>query len=591
MKIHYLTCFFTFLLFIACKEKVTLFTQIPSSESGIHFNNNIVENDSINPLDLTNIYNGGGVGIGDFNNDGLQDVYFTGNMVSNKLYLNKGDFKFDDITEEAGVTGNGKWCRGVSVVDINNDGWLDIYVCATINNNPELRRNLLYINQGLEKNGIPHFKEMAREYGLGDTLYSTMAAFFDYDNDGDLDLFVAGRVYPWNYPKPVSCVIYRNDTKDGKIKFTDVTAEVAKPLLSIGMVSDAIWTDFDNDGWQDLVLAGEWMPIKFLKNDHGQFRDITSTSQIANQVGWWNSITAGDFDNDGDIDYVVSNLGENSFYKTSDKYPVSIYAKDFYNRGVVQCMLTSYIKDKQGGELKEFVTDARDDVISQLPFLKKRFLSYKNFGEATFDQLFTPKELEDATKYTANNFKSSFIRNNGNGTFTMEPLPDMAQYSAINGMITDDFDGDGNLDICMNTNDFGTVPSFGRYDALNGLMLKGDGKGKFTALNILQSGIFIPGNGKALVKLRGSNGKYLIAASQNKGSLKVFQLNKNCNFLSLHSDDVSAIIVYKDGRRQKRETGYGNSFLSQSARFITIDNTISSVEITNSKGKTRKVTP
>ena len=333
------------------------------------------------------------------------------------------------------------------------------------------------------------------------------------------------------------------------------------------------------------------MPIKFLKNDHGRFKDVTSTTQIANQIGWWNSITAGDFDNDGDIDYVVSNLGENSFYKASDKYPVSIYARDFYNQGNVQCILTSFIKDKQGGELKEFATDARDDVISQLPFLKKRFLSYKKFGLATFDQLFTPQELDGSIKYSANNFKSSLIKNNGNGTFTMESLPDMAQYSAINGMITDDFDGDGNLDICMNTNDYGTEPSYGRYDALNGLILKGDGKGKFTPLTILQSGIFIPENGKALVKVRSSDGKYLIAASQNKGPLKVFQLNKSCGFLPLNSDDVYAIIAYKDGKHQKRETGYGNSFLSQSGRFITIDDTISSIEITNSKGKTRKVTP
>ena len=190
MKIQYSLFFFLVLVFISCKNKETLFKQIPSSASGIHFNNNIVENDSINPLDLTNIYNGGGVGIGDFNNDGLQDIYFTGNTVSNKLYLNRGDFKFDDITEEAGVSGDGKWCRGVAVIDINNDGWQDIYVCATIKNNPELRRNLLYINQGLDKNGIPHFKEMAREYGLADTLYSTMAEFFDYDNDGDLDMYL-----------------------------------------------------------------------------------------------------------------------------------------------------------------------------------------------------------------------------------------------------------------------------------------------------------------------------------------------------------------------------------------------------------------
>lgn len=173
----------------------------------------------------------------------------------------------------------------------------------------------------------------------------------------------------------------------------------------------------------------------------------------------------------------------------------------------------------------------------------------------------------------------------------MEPLPDIAQYSAINGMITDDFDGDGNLDICMNTNDYGTVPSYGRYDALDGLILKGDGKGKFTPLSILQSGIFIPENGKALVKLRGSDGKYLIAASQNKGLLKMFALNRGCYFLPVNTDDVTAVITYKGGRRQRRETGYGNSFLSQSGRFITVDGFVSSIEITDSKGRKRNITP
>ncbi len=356
------------------------------------------------------------------------------------------------------------------------------------------------------------------------------------------------------------------------------------------MVCDAIWTDFDNDGWEDLVLAGEWMPVTFLKNDHGQFRNITAATQIGGQIGWWNSITAGDFDNDGNMDYVVGNLGGNSFYKASDEYPVSIYAKDFYNQGIVQCLLTSYIKDRQGGLKKEFSSDSRDDVVAQLPFLKKRFLTYRKFATTTFDQVFTPQELSGSIKYSANNLRSALIRNNGNGTFTMQPLPDAAQYSAINGMVVDDFDGDGNLDICMNTNDYGTVPSYGRYDALNGLILKGDGKGKFTPLNMMQSGIFIPENGKALVKLRSSDGKYLLVASQNKGSLKVFELNKYYRFLPLHTNDVSATIEYKDGRRQKRETGYGNSFLSESGRFITIDSTTASIEITDSKGKTRKVT-
>jgi len=140
-----------------------MFHLIPSAQSGIHFNNIIKESDSINVLDIANVYNGGGVGIGDFNRDGLQDIYFTGNTVSNKLYLNKGHFKFEDITEAADVKGEGRWCRGVAVIDINNDGWQDMYVCTSILQEASERQNLLYINQGPDKKGIPWFKELASE--------------------------------------------------------------------------------------------------------------------------------------------------------------------------------------------------------------------------------------------------------------------------------------------------------------------------------------------------------------------------------------------------------------------------------------------
>jgi hypothetical protein len=161
----------------SCDKKKTLFQQVPSSQSGITFNNVITENDSINPMDVVNVYNGGGVGVGDFNNDGLQDIYFAGNMVSNKLYLNKGNFKFDDISAKAGVEGMGRWARGIAVVDINNDGLMDIYISNTIYKDSMRRTNILYINQGIDKEGTPHFKDMAAAYGLDCHVQSTMANF------------------------------------------------------------------------------------------------------------------------------------------------------------------------------------------------------------------------------------------------------------------------------------------------------------------------------------------------------------------------------------------------------------------------------
>jgi len=175
--------------------------------------------------------------------------------------------------------------------------------------------------------------------------------------------------------------------------------------------------------------------------------------------------------------------------------------------------------------LKEYTAHNRDDVVDQLPFIKKRFLTYADFGKASFDKLFTKEELKSAIRLSANYLSSAMLRNNGNGRFSLEALPDMAQLSAINGMVADDFNQDGKLDLCINTNDFGSDPSNGRYDALNGLVLKGNGDGKFQPLSAMQSGFFVPGNGKALAKLKAADGKYLLVASQNKGLLKVFRLN------------------------------------------------------------------
>jgi hypothetical protein len=188
-----------------------------------------------------------------------------------------------------------------------------------------------------------------------------------------------------------------------------------------------------------------------------------------------------------------------------------------------------------------------------------------------------------------NTSESCYLRNDGNGKFTIIPLPNQAQISPINGMVVDDFDGDGNLDVVMNGNDFGTEVGVGRYDAFNGLMLKGDGKGNFTPQSILQSGIYIPGNGKALVKLQSTTGNYMLAASQNRDALKIFELKRKVSNIKLLPDDESAVITYKNGSKQKQEFYYGSSFLSQSGRFITVNNDVKAIQITDNKGKTRTI--
>src|ERR1022692_1315279 len=288
------------------------------------------------------------------------------------------------------------------------------------------------------------------------------------------------------------------------------------------------------------------------------------------------------------MDYIVGNMGQNSFYRASGEYPVRVYAKDFDKNGIYDMIPSLYLPD-QDGNMKEFPAQGRDDLLGQINAMRKKFPTYKSYATATMDQVLTEKERTGALVLQANNMQTSFVKHEMNGKFSISPLPAQAQFSSINGMVIDDFDGDGNTDVVMNGNDYGTDVSIGRYDALNGLFLHGDGKGDLLPETILQSGIFIPGNGKALVKLRAANGACLIAASQNRGALKIFQLKRKCKTIPLGPLDVKAVIKYKNGKTITQECYYGSSFLSQSGRFLLLNDSVSSVKITNSLGKTRDI--
>ena len=525
---------------------------------------------------------------GDINGDGLDDMIVGGSCLQPaQVFIQQTNQKFVQraLLKESGSLTCKNQDLGILLFDVDSDKDLDVYVASGGYGqaaNTQAYEDRLYVNDG-QGNFVHAVAALPQNFTSKLCVRS-----IDYDKDGDLDLFVSGRVEPWQYPKPVSSFIFRNDTKNGEPRFTDVSNAVAPALQNVGLVCDAIFSDFDNDGWQDLILAGEWMSVKFLKNEKGTFKDVTDASGTQGMTGWWNTIAPGDFDNDGDTDYVIGNQGTNTFYRASEKYPAFITAKDFDNNGSYDAIPSLYLPD-QNGEKREYPAHTRDDMVKQVIGMRIKFQNYKSYAEATMDQILPEEQRAGALRLRANNFQSSYFRNDGNGKFTAITLPLEAQFSILNGIIVEDFTGDGNLDLAINGNDFGTEVSVGRYDALNGLILKGDGKGNFKALSILESGVFIPGNGKAFVKLTDSNGGLLLAASQNRGDLKIFSLKKKAKNIVLRPDDISALIKFKNGNVQKREIYYGSSFLSQSSRFLCVEGDMSSVAVTNTKNETRNV--
>jgi hypothetical protein len=262
------------------------------------------------------------------------------------------------------------------------------------------------------------------------------------------------------------------------------------------LVNDAIWTDFNNDEFIDLIVVGEWMSITFFQQTANGFVNVTSRTGIGGEKGWWNSIAGGDFDNDGDIDYLVGNLGLNSYFRSSHEHPVKVYANDFDGNGTFDPVISAYFKN-QKGTLKEYPILFRDDLVSQMPGLRKKFPTYKSFGEATMQELLPTEKIQSSLQLFANNFSSVILMNKGGGNFDIRPLPIGAQFAPIYGMVIEDFNKDGWLDAAICGNDFGNEVTNGRSDALNGLILLGDGKGGFHEMDTKGSGFFVPGDAKS----------------------------------------------------------------------------------------------
>jgi enediyne biosynthesis protein E4 len=520
---------------------------------------------------------------GDLNGDGLDDLIIGGDapQYASIFLQHDGHFIRKNILEQNSNKVSDD--MGICLFDADTDGDLDIYIASGGNKNlaaPTVYSDRLYINDG---KGNFENDSLALPYNL--TSKSCVKAA-DYDKDGDLDLFVGGRVQPGNYPKPVSSVMYRNDSREGKIQFTDVTKDVAPMLENIGLVTDAIFSDVNSDGNVDVLLTGEWMAVTILKNVAGRF--TLMSSNVSLETGWWNSITGTDIDNDGDIDYVVGNYGQNGYLKPTAAYPLRVYAKDFDNSSSFDAILSTYICTTPHGEKKEYPVAGRDELIEQIPQIRGKYPGYASYAKADMADLLIDEDRKNALQLSANNFNTGWIENQGNFQFSFHALPFQAQWSPVYGIVANDFNHDGNIDLLLNGNDFSMAPGLGRNDALNGLLLQGNGKGQFVPLSIMESGIYIPGNGKAAVQLLAGD-NLLIAASQNRGALKVYRSKHASRIVPVLPHELYAVIEYNNGLKRKEEFYFGSSFLSQSSRFVVFSTNVSRITITDNKGNKRIV--
>jgi len=452
---------------------------------------------------------------GDVNADGRMDFFIGGAKDSpGGLYVQTAAGSFTRTNEKIFEKDKSSEDMGSVFFDTDGDKDLDLYVCSGGNEHPNTSIALidrLYINDG--KGNYVKSPQVLPTAKFEST--STVVAA-DYDNDDDMDLFVGGRLVTFLYGVPANGYILNND---GKGNFTEISKQVAPGLTGLGMITDAAWTDIDGDADTDLVIVGEYMPIKIFIQEGGKFVDKTADAGLDKSNGWWNRIKPSDLDNDGDIDFVVGNHGLNSRFRASVDHPVCMYINDFDQNGTVEQIICTYTSDKS------YPMVLRHDLISQIPSLKKKYLKYESYQGQTISDIFTPEQLKNAKKLDANEFATSLLVNDGKGKFVLKHLPPEAQLSPMYGIEIKDIDGDGNQDILLGGNLYRTKPEVGRYDASFGTYLKGDGKTNFISIGSKESGFKIDGEVRDFISIKTSKGD-LILASRNNNSVVVLKENK-----------------------------------------------------------------
>ncbi len=452
---------------------------------------------------------GPGIAFADVDGDGLQDFYLgQGAGTAGQVYVRK---------RVSGQRGNAFAQHAASeditplFFDADGDGDQDLYVVSGgVEGSPgdAVFLDRLYLNdgQGTFTNDPMALPSIAASGGP--------AAAADYDHDGDLDLFVGGRVVPGNYPETPQSQFLRNDLTDGKARFIDIAKELK--LDAIGMVTAALWADFNGDAWVDLALASEWGTVQVYQNDKGILRKAESNTEEA-RTGWWRSLTAGDVDADGDLDLVAGNLGLNTKYKATLDKPELLYYGDLDGTG------TDRILEAKFEGAVRLPHRGYSCSSNAMPRLRTKLPTFHSFASKSLGDIYSDSRLKNAQHYAANTLASGIFLNDGNGHFTFTALPRLAQSFPINGIIMHDLTGDGVNDLYLIGNTASPQRETGNMDGGVSLLLKGNGTGGFTVVWPDESGLAVRGNamGVALSDLNGDKNGDLVVAINN-GALQVF---------------------------------------------------------------------
>lgn len=455
---------------------------------------------------------------GDVNNDGATDFFVGGAAnFSGQLFV-QGKRLFMPSKEMA--HGNNKVDDADCLLfDADKDGDLDLLVTSGDMQQPEnaaLYRPRFYTNDGrgnftLVENAVP--ASVA-------TIAGTVSAG-DMDNDGDLDLFIGGRVAAM-YPNLPKSFLLRND----RGIFTEVTNKVCPDLERAGMITASVWTDFDGDRQPDLVIAGEWMPVRFFKNNNGRLQEVTKETGLTDMAGMWRSLAAADIDKDGDMDLVAGNLGLNCIYHAGPQQPMELYAKDLDGNGSIDPVMFYYIKDNSGTK-RLFPGISRGQFSDQVPAIKKQFLQTKDYSTAGFEQVFPASKRTGLQRYTCSETRSCYFENQGGGKFAKHSLPVEAQFAPVNAIVCDDLNGDGWPDLVLAGNEYQTDVITGRYDASYGLVLTGSKEKQFRVVPATESGFAVDGDVKDMAIVPTNAKEKLLLVAVNNDSLRAFRIKPN----------------------------------------------------------------